>query len=109
MSSRPLTRDAVLLAVRRLVEFGMGNDTGRVDYGNRALGQLQRVHMALPENDEDEDGPAANGHALLLAAEVLVDAADSVTADLRGDEGDILCRMDWPTLHGLIDNDGSTT
>jgi len=53
-----------------------------------------------------EGSPRDDALALLTAAEALVAAADSRSADLRNNDGDIICALDFDTAREFLETDG---
>ena len=96
--TRCLSPAGILLAIRRLAEAGI--DAGPGDSNGRGRAACQAVLDLVADNPGD---PTDDGHALIIAAEILLDAADDVTADLRNNEGEISSAVWWDDLHDLID------
>jgi len=53
-----------------------------------------------------DGSPRDDARALLTAAEALVEAADDRSADLRNNDGDIICALDFDTAREFLETDG---
>lgn len=73
--------------------------------GYRDRGEDLAALKALRDHDRIDVVPRDAAHILLTAAEVLVEAADKVSEDLRGNSGDILCSLDFEDARRFLDDD----
>jgi hypothetical protein len=104
-----INRSGYLYAIRRLAEHGLTDAAGRLDFGDGPRKALEAVLAVVPDNCDDEDGYArSDAHALLVAAAVLVDAADARCVELTNSPGALSTRVDWHDLHDVVDGPDSS-